>query len=660
MYKKKKGADSSDGLLPNATPSTSKAPSDNLSDLYASKGSEKGGEMQAPGAENAAYGELTALQRIPVGEDGEPMFEQAEKETAWDGLVEAVGSEADAAEIALAQVQQATAALEALKKKTPTPKSPKLKGSPLAMVEAKRQAAEQYQSDLTRYNQQLAEMQARLEAWNGIIGVYNSRSAERDRQQREEQRQRDAQAYEEAMARDAERKRRAAEEQQQRRGGEAVEQAADAVQRGAEPQQLSEPTEAQKAAGNYKKEHRRVDGYNISIENAKGSVRRGTGADGKPWETVMQNDYGYIRGTEGVDGDHIDVFLSDTPEQGDVFVVDQVREDGSFDEHKVMYGFPTEQAARDAYLSNYEPGWTGLGAITHVSKEEFKKWIQSSRRKTKPFAEYKSVKAIEGNGMIGRSLTEQEATELIARMEATAEVAPSIELTPENWIAQFGEDGTVETPIGIVKMGANQLLKLYSLKRTEYFSMIHPTLNTPDVIIEKNAPAEGAERDSKYLFVKTFIKPDGSRLVHFESVTVQRDGMEVSISSHEADGKAIKKEMQNGKILHLSESLSPSSERYLTEAPSESEGPDLVPTSDNNVKGKEREDGQSLILPSESSEEAGALSGPTFDSPSDGKGNTLSGEKQEDVTKSAENEAQETQPGAGDVDMLRRKWEAMK
>ena len=190
--------------------------------------------------------------------------------------------------------------------------------------------------------------------------------------------------------------------------------------------------------------------------------------------------------------------------------------------------------------------------------------------------------------------------------------------------------------LGIVKMGANQLLKLYSLKRTEYFSMIHPTLNTPDVIIEKNAPAEGAERDSKYLFVKTFIKPDGSRLVHFESVTVQRDGMEVSISSHEAEGKAIKKEMQNGKILHLSESLSPSSERYLTEAPSESEGPDLVPTSDNIVKGKEREDGQSLILSSESSEEAGALSGPTLDSPSDRKVNTLSAYKQTESAESSE------------------------
>lgn len=364
----------------------------------------------------------------------------------------------------------------------------------------------------------------------------------------------------------------------------------------------AEPTEAQKAAGNYKMEHRRVDGYNISIENAKGSVRRGTGADGKPWETTMQNDYGYIRGTEGVDGDHIDVFLSDTPEEGDVFVVDQVNEDGSFDEHKVMYGFPTEQAARDAYLSNYEPGWTGLGAITHVSKDEFKKWIQSSRRKTKPFAEYKSVKPIVGNDMIGRSLTEQEATELIARMEATAEVAPTIELTPENWIAQFGEDGTVETPIGIVKMGANQLLKLYSTKRTGYFGMIHPTLSTPDVILEEADPKEGSERDSKYLFIKTFVKSDGTRIVHFESVTVKKDGMEVSISSHEIKDKSLKNKMQNDIVLHLDEKLSPSSEMRLTEAPSESEGPDLVPTSDNVISSDRKDNTLSADKQAESAE----------------------------------------------------------
>lgn len=155
------------------------------------------------------------------------------------------------------------------------------------------------------------------------------------------------------------------------------------------------PTEAQKEAGNYKKGHVKLDGYDITIENPKGSTRSGVDANGQPWSVTMNNDYGYIKGTEGVDGDHIDVFLSDDPTTGNVYVVDQVNGDGSFDEHKVMYGFSSSDEARDAYLANYSPGWKGLGTISEVSKDEFKKWINSSHRKTKPFAEYKSVK-VEG------------------------------------------------------------------------------------------------------------------------------------------------------------------------------------------------------------------------------------------------------------------------
>lgn len=152
------------------------------------------------------------------------------------------------------------------------------------------------------------------------------------------------------------------------------------------------PTEAQKEAGNYKKGHVKIDGFDITIENPKGSVRSGKDADSNEWSVTMNNDYGYIRGTEGVDGDHIDVFLSDNPDAGDVFVIDQVNANGRFDEHKVMYGFKSELAAKRAYLANYSAGWKGLGNITRVTKEEFRKWIDSSNRKTKPFAEYKSVK----------------------------------------------------------------------------------------------------------------------------------------------------------------------------------------------------------------------------------------------------------------------------
>lgn len=153
------------------------------------------------------------------------------------------------------------------------------------------------------------------------------------------------------------------------------------------------PTEAQKEAGNYKKGHVKIDGYDVTIENPKGSVRSGRDANGQEWSITMNNDYGYIRGTKAVDGDHIDIFLSDNPSEGNVFVVDQLNEKGEFDESKVMYGFPSMDEARSSYLANYSPGWENrIGTITEVTKEEFNKWIDSSVKKTKPFSEYKSVK----------------------------------------------------------------------------------------------------------------------------------------------------------------------------------------------------------------------------------------------------------------------------
>ncbi len=157
------------------------------------------------------------------------------------------------------------------------------------------------------------------------------------------------------------------------------------------------PTEAQKEAGNYKKGHIKINGFDVTIEQPAGSVRSGKDANGKEWSVTMNNTYGYIRGTEGVDGDHIDVFLGPDMNSDMVYVVDQVNTDGSFDEHKVMMGFPSLEDARSAYLSNYEDGWQGLGNITGVALDEFKKWIDSSTRKTKPFYEYKGIKQEEGD-----------------------------------------------------------------------------------------------------------------------------------------------------------------------------------------------------------------------------------------------------------------------
>ena len=135
-------------------------------------------------------------------------------------------------------------------------------------------------------------------------------------------------------------------------------------------------------------------------------------------------------------------------------------------------------------------------------------------------------------------------------MEDNAEIAQDIELTPQNWRQQFGEDGLVETPIGTVKMGANQLPKLFEKGRSEQFGMIKPTLENPQIIIEipSNAIDGGQERGSSLLFVKTFLGKNGQKIYYFKSVTVKKDGLEVSVSNHLDKPKRIREELEKGKL----------------------------------------------------------------------------------------------------------------
>ena len=165
----------------------------------------------------------------------------------------------------------------------------------------------------------------------------------------------------------------------------------------AEQQTNAEPTEGQKEAGNYKKGRVKVGPFDVVIEQPRGSVRSGVDANGKAWETTMQNTYGYFGGTKGVDGDAIDVFLGNDLDEWDgttVFVVDQYNPDGSFDEHKVMLGFNSQEEAEAAYFANYEADWakTHRTEVTAVPLADFTEWVKSSKRKTKAFAEYKVAK----------------------------------------------------------------------------------------------------------------------------------------------------------------------------------------------------------------------------------------------------------------------------
>lgn len=183
------------------------------------------------------------------------------------------------------------------------------------------------------------------------------------------------------------------------------------------------PTEAQKEAGNYKKGHTTVQGFEVTIENPEGSKRSGTDGGGNRWETTMHNAYGYFKRTKGKDGDQVDTFLGPNPETGKIFVIDQMDSNtGMFDEHKVMLGFNSEEQAKTAYLSNYSKGWSGLGAITEMGRDEFKKWLKDGTRTKQP-ASFNAE-------------AEKKATEHLNKLNETVLVPADPEVSHNNLVKQ--------------------------------------------------------------------------------------------------------------------------------------------------------------------------------------------------------------------------------
>lgn len=134
------------------------------------------------------------------------------------------------------------------------------------------------------------------------------------------------------------------------------------------------PTEAQKEAGNYKKAHIRFQGLPVTIENPKGTMRRGPG-----WQVRVPYDYGYIKRTEGADGDHVDVCIGPDDQSDHVFVVDQHdHRTGKFDEHKVMLGYRTKEQAERAYCAGFSDGKgpKRMKKVTTMSMPEFKNFLK--------------------------------------------------------------------------------------------------------------------------------------------------------------------------------------------------------------------------------------------------------------------------------------------
>jgi len=149
-----------------------------------------------------------------------------------------------------------------------------------------------------------------------------------------------------------------------------------------------EPTAAQKEAGNYKKGHVSLHGLEFTIETPRGAERTGVDFSGKPWTVTLPDHYGYIKKTEGSDGDQVDAYIGPNPESERVFVVDQKdAETGKFDEHKVMVGYETPGQALDTYEAAFSDGRAPdrIRGVTELSVPEFKNWLAEGDT-TKPLS----------------------------------------------------------------------------------------------------------------------------------------------------------------------------------------------------------------------------------------------------------------------------------
>lgn len=317
----------------------------------------------------------------------------------------------------------------------------------------------------------------------------------------------------------------------------------------------TEPTEAQKKSGNYKKGHVKFGGYDYTIENPKGSYRSGVDENGKEWKQKMNDTYGYIRGKFGKDGDHLDMFINDNADldnwNGDVFVVDQVNPDGKFDEHKVMYGYDSLEEAKKAYLSNYEKGWTGLGNITPVSKADFDKWLDKSNRKLKPFADYADITSKTDMDTAPSSFEEfLDAVRYSIRNEkerAAAEDAYNFaqENRPDRYsryaIVNMEKPGAVPQYLE-KKTAADNWRRYYNkLKWGNYklFDLDKPFEDNVKNLVGKFPETFRQGNEEKYSLIG---KKGAEALDHAEEVSIRLDNLSVARQMEEAkkDAKAIK------------------------------------------------------------------------------------------------------------------------
>ena len=231
-------------------------------------------------------------------------------------------------------------------------------------------------------------------------------------------------------------------------------------------------TDAQKKAGNYKKGHMKIAGLDITIENPTGTVRYG--------KQKLRDHYGYIKRTEGADGDNVDVFVNSKAQEdwtGDVYIVDQLfPEVGGFDEHKVMFGYNNMIDARRAYKRNFQKDWKGEGAVTKMTLDEFKSWLAEPGANRRPAAMSKVTEA----GKKARAKQNKDLRYSVGKDELSM---PSIDFVKK--VLEGGERKMGDIPDTMpMNMAVSELLRLQAQREGAPAAPARPTFGEIEAAIK--------------------------------------------------------------------------------------------------------------------------------------------------------------------------------
>lgn len=217
---------------------------------------------------------------------------------------------------------------------------------------------------------------------------------------------------------------------------------------------LPGPTDGQKEAGNYRKGHARWQGLDLSFEYPKGSERKGVDPKGKPWTVAMPAHYGYVKRTEGADGEQVDVYMGDNPDSDRVYVVDQQHSDtGAWDEHKAILGANSLDEATSLYDASFSDGKgpQRRRGVTELSVDQFKDWLRTGDTKKPLAAPAANAEFSEEGYAAARALLKSKLGPAPAAPEGVrteAEKPPEVTPTPAPAPADKPEDESLRDVVG--------------------------------------------------------------------------------------------------------------------------------------------------------------------------------------------------------------------